>query len=142
MKKYIYERIVEIYIEEFGNRWFSMYDDYCTLYMPENLATEVIKEIKNFDELCDFVESGEISGAITTETLFRKRKQVKIRIFESFETFYITKKNFKSIKIRSRYEKRNFHTFEYLMKNLNSEQFIEYCKDRNFLFNSSFKNNI
>lgn len=126
--KNIYKETVEIYIDGFSKDW--IYRGSSLEYIYSCDAEEYIKDVEDFEEFSD------ILGLEITKTIFRKKKM--ITIFDFPYKISVTEKDFKGAKIRFRYEKMNSYTFEYLMKNLNSEQFIEYCKDRNFLFNSSF----
>lgn len=131
--KNIYNENVEIYIDGFSKDW--IYGGSIIKYIQDSEAKECTKNISDFEYLYSLVDCGLISIARTTETFFKRRKRIEIFYYDATP---ITEKNFKGAKVRFRYEKRNSYTFEYLMKKLNSEQFIEYCKDRNFLFNSNF----
>lgn len=131
--KNIYKENVEIYIDGFGKDW--IYGGSIIKYIQDSEAKECTENISDFKYLYSLVDCGLISIARTDETFLGKRKMIKIW---NFDTISVTEKDFKGAKIRFRYEKMNSYTFEYLMKNLNSEQFIEYCKDRNFLFDPSF----
>lgn len=131
--KNIYKENVEIYIDGFSKDW--IYGGSIIKYIHDSEAKECTENISDFEYLYSLIDCGLISIARTTETFFKGRKKIEIFYYDAIP---ITEKNFEGAKIRFRYEKRNSYTFEYLMKNLNSEQFIEYCKDRKFLFDSSF----
>lgn len=132
--KQVYSKNTYFKIEGKKNKWWR-----CNVFNDEHLmlSEDAEKEIieityPTFEEFYKAVENDEIPNAEARKTFFRKRPEVYMYNFDG--SFYINSKNYKPVSIATDFQPLSALSFSYLAKNLKSEDFIEYCKERNFYF--------
>lgn len=132
--KQVYSKNTYFKIEGKKNKWWrcNVFNDEC-LMLPEDVEKESFEiTYPTFEEFYKAVENDEIPNAETRKTLFRKRPEVYMYNFDG--SFYINSKNYKPVSTATDFQPLSALSFSYLAKNLKSEDFIEYCKERNFYF--------
>lgn len=132
--KQVYSKNKHFKIEGKKNKWqrCNMCLNEC-LMLPEDVEKESFEiTYPTFEEFYKAVENDEIPNAEARKTLFRKLPEIYMYNFDG--SFYINSKNYKPVSIATDFQPLSALSFSYLAKNLKSEDFIEYCKERNFYF--------
>lgn len=132
--KQVYSKNKYFKIEGKKNKWHkcNMCLNEC-LMLPEDVEKESFEiTYPTFEEFYKAVENDEIPNAEARKTFFRKRPEVYMYNIDG--SFYMNEKNYKPVSILVDFNSLEELPLSYFYKNLKAEDFIEYCKERNFCF--------
>lgn len=133
--KNVYDRSVEYMIDGANKKWqlTSIWRDAYLLSDEEVDRRSNFVKYNTFDELYNAVKNNEIKNAETRRTLFKERRVVCLNNVDGYgDTIY--EKNFRPVSVRTTFERIDNMSLEGLFRNLKAEEFIEYCKERDFYF--------
>ena len=124
----VYEAFPQINIK---GEWVS-----CTLFgrtralSPEIAENSMEVFFNTFDELFEACENGKITNACTSKG-FKGKRVCHLSVVCRDFNYRITEKNFSPIGFRWDYREVKNPTFDYLMRNLPADNFIEWLTERN-----------
>ena len=133
MKK-VYDRTVLIKLSNSKvwqeTSWFHHYH-----YIDEEPENRYYyKKAETFSQACEYTKY--IYNANVITTLFTKKPMIEMNIGDSRVTY--TEKNFKPFEIKIVYKEVNYLSMSDLSSMLTADEFCEYLKDRNILFQKNF----
>lgn len=131
--KSVYEEIIEFKVEGKTKEWQSTSDWGNKFFLTKETVEKQSYSITipSFKDLIAVVSTDLIPEASIQKTFFRKKLVVILRNNPQGTYYKMTEKNFKPVSICSRFEICDF-SINILMKQLSADNFLEYCKDRNF----------
>ncbi len=104
----------------FDTNWFVTDED-----LPR---TKILLDYVSFQEAYDYLRENYIFGARTCKTVFRGRPQLSLLYFNTIDRKYI--KKYEGFWLRAENRLRKNVTLEWIMKNLEADQAIQYLTER------------
>lgn len=104
----------------FDTNWFVTDED-----LPR---TKILLDYVSFQEAYDYLRENYIFGARTCKTIFRGRPQLSLLYFNTIDRKYI--KKCEGFWLRAENRLRKNVTLEWIMKNLEADQTIQYLTER------------
>lgn len=104
----------------FDTNWFVTDED-----LPR---TKILLDYVSFQEAYDYLRENYIFGARTCKTVFRGRPQLSLLYFNTIDRKYI--KNCEGFWLRAENRLRKNVTLDWIMKNLEADQAIQYLTER------------
>lgn len=104
----------------FDTNWFVTDED-----LPR---TKILLDYVSFQEAYDYLRENYIFGARTCKTIFRGRPQLSLLYFNTIDRKYI--KKCEGFWLRAENRLRKNVTLEWIMKNLEADQIIQYLTER------------
>lgn len=134
MKK-VYDRNIQILIEGVYKDWqdTSIWSHECLMNEEEIPAASIVERYTTFKDLFIAITENKIRNASVDATMFRKRPQVHLSMANLDNRYTMSEKDFKPVQMRIVFTERKNLSIKYLMENLTAEEFIIYCKEREFL---------
>lgn len=110
-------------------KWCKIYDVDTIYIMLDggDAAPRMILDHALFDECFEFLEHNRIYGTVHYKSFFKKKPIIKISYGWDCTECY---KNFEHISIRTVYREASHMSLADIMKKFNSEQVIQYLKER------------
>ena len=131
MKK-MYDRVVLIKLSNSevwqDTSWFHHY------HYVEVEREVFYEKVETFSQACESTKY--IYNANVITTLFTKKPMIEMNVGDSRITY--TEKNFKPFEVKVVYKKINYLSMSELSSMLTADEFCEYLRDRNILFQKNF----
>ena len=117
-----------------GGEWDKLGCSEYLIYMDESLCKEFSVIFESFDVAYQYLCKHDLVCAYISSTLFKKRPVINYENTYCLceKVYKMTKKSFKPFKEKWVFEEVTDHTFKELMCSMKTDNFIEYCKDKDF----------